>query len=152
MSALTAAYHCPTELTFVSADELDNVVTFTAPSKSKQGAVNTVQLCIQTGETLCDCRGAECGRQCWHQTLAPSAWLNHVAVCGARRLGGEQLATRGQQLAGMCATYRQRTGRALPLDAVGLLAARTVWRERERAARAALAPVVAFPEAMEAAA
>lgn len=150
MSALTAAYHCPTELTFVAADEVNNVVTFTAPSKSKPGAVNTVQLCIQTGETLCDCRGAEMGRECWHATLIPSAWLNHVAVCGARRLGGEQLATRGQQLAGMCATYRERIGRALPADAVGLLAARTVWRER--AATSAPAPVAMLLVTMEVAA
>jgi len=152
MSFASAAYHDPSELTFLSANEVENTVAFTAPSKSQPGKVNTVQLCIQTGETLCDCKGAECQRECWHQTLAAASWLNHPAVCGARRLGPTQLVARGEKLANMCRQYRERIGRPLPADAVGLLAARTVWWERKRAAQAAPAPIATFPESQQMAA
>ncbi len=151
MSIRTAAHHCPSELTFVAANEVERTVAYTALSKHQAGRVNTVQLCLQTGETLCDCKGAECGRECWHQTLVMAAWLAHPAVCGARRLGPGQLEAFGKKLASMCKVYRERIGRPLPADAVGLLAARTVWRERLNAASpvGGLVMVVAMPVAAE---
>jgi hypothetical protein len=147
MSIRTAAYHCPSELVFISADEINNVVTFVAPSKSKLGTVNIVKLDLQTGDILCSCKAAECHRECWHATLVVAAWLNHPSVQGARRLGGEQLERFGKKLAQMCKVYRARIGRPLPADAVGLLAARTVYRERlvRAAGSPALAPLVTMP-------
>lgn len=140
MSIVTAAYHCPTELTFVDADDLDNIVHFTAPSKRQPGKVNTVGLDILTGETHCDCKGAECGRECWHQTLVQAAWDGHSAVLLAGRLNDDQLWAAGRKARAMCRAYRASCGRCLPLDQVTLLACRSVyWARRAGADTLALA-------------
>lgn len=137
MSARTAAMHDHTELEFVSADDLANVVTFRARSASKVGHYNTVSLDIATGETLCDCRAAEFGRECWHADLIPAAWLDHEAVRLARRHTDAQLAAAGRKAARMCRVYRSRSWRVLPDDQLALLACRTVYRERWAPALAA---------------
>jgi len=57
----TAAWHCPSELAFLDADDLLNVVHYAAPSKSRPGDANIVALDVLTGATLCNCRAAETG-------------------------------------------------------------------------------------------
>jgi hypothetical protein len=145
MSARTAAAHCHTELEYVAADDLNETVTFRARSASKPGQYNLVQLCILTGETLCDCRGAEFGRECWHADLVAVAWLNHAAVCLARRYNDTQLGTAGRKAKRMIDAYRGRSWRVLPDDQLALLACRTAYRER-------WAPALAAAEAAEVAA
>lgn len=130
MSYTTAAYHCPTELTFLDADDLLNIAHFAAPSKSDPRKTNVVALDIITGETHCTCRAAECGLDCWHQTLAQAAWDGHSARRLASRYTAEQLATAGRKAHAMCAIYRRRAGRCLPDDQVALLAARCEYRAR----------------------
>jgi hypothetical protein len=139
MSIITAAYHCPTELVFVDADDLLNVVHFSAASKSNPSRVNTVALDVVTGETHCDCRAAECGKECWHQTLVMAAWEGSADVAYVARLNDEQLLTAGRKARAMCRSYRARCGRCLSDDQVLLLACTTVYYARQalRAARAA---------------
>lgn len=130
MSAATAAQHTIAELQYVAADDINNVVTFRSRSASRPGQYNTTQLDIVTGETLCDCRGAECGKECWHVDLIAAAWLAHEAVVLARRYNDQQLSAAGRKAANMCAVYRRRCFRVLPDDQLALLACRTAYRER----------------------
>lgn len=139
MSIVTAAYHCPTELTFVDADDLLNIVHFSAPSKTAKGKVNVVGLDVITGETHCTCRAAEVGKECWHQTLAQAAWDGHQARRLARRYTNEQLHAAGRKALAMCNIYRQRIARCLPADQLALLAARCEYRARRDVAVSALA-------------
>ena len=130
MTAQTAAYHCPTELQFMEADDLLNIVHFAAPSKSAAHKVNLVGLDIITGETFCTCKGAECGLECWHQTLVRAAWEGHTARVLASRYTADQLTVAGRKALAMCTIYRRRCGRCLPADQVALLAARCEYRAR----------------------
>lgn len=145
MSARTAAAHCHTELEYVAADDINETVTFRARSASKPGTYNTIQLCILTGEVLCDCRGSEFNKVCWHADLVAVAWLNHAAVCLALRYNDRQLAVAGNKARRMIDAYRGRSWRVLPADQLSLLACRTAYRER-------WAPALAATEAAEVAA
>lgn len=62
MTAATAALHTPAELTLASCDDTTGIVAFVARSCHDATRVNTVALDTTTGETFCDCRGAECGK------------------------------------------------------------------------------------------
>jgi hypothetical protein len=138
MSARTAAFHCPTELVFVSADDIHNTVTFQAASASRaNGPWNTIVLDVLTGESLCNCKGAEANRECWHATLVQAAWEGHPARTLAGRYTDEQLVAAGTKAARMCRVYRRRTWRVLPADAVALVACRDEFLRRTRRARAA---------------
>ena len=139
MSIQSASFHCPTELTFVDADDLLNIAHFSAPSKSAANKVNTVGLDIITGETFCTCKGAECGRECWHQTLVRAAWDGHSARVLASRYNDEQLQAAGRKASAMCGIYRQRISRCLPADQVALLACRAEYRARRGVAVSAVA-------------
>lgn len=139
MSYATAAYHCPTELAFVDADDILNIVHFAVASKSDPATPNIVGLDIITGETHCSCKGAECGRECWHQTLVQAAWDGHAARALAARYNGEQLATAARKALAMCNAYRARSGRCLPSDQVALLACRAEYRRRRGVLPTALA-------------
>jgi len=139
MSARTAAQHTPAELTFVSCDHVTGIVTYAAPSKHEAGRTNHVALDTTNGATHCDCRGAECGRQCWHQDLIAAAWSLSPAMQQVRWLTDEQLVRFGKKARSMTASYLTRAGRVLPADALSLVAARSEWRGRvARAATAAL--------------
>lgn len=130
MSARTAAFHCPTELTFLDADDLLNIVHFTAPSSRDSAIVNTVGLDVITGETFCTCTGAEFGRECWHQTLVRAAWDGHSARLLAARMSDDQLTVAGRKALAMCNVYRARINRPLPDDATTLVACRCEYRAR----------------------
>lgn len=129
----SAAYHCPTELTFIRADDLHNTVTYSAASKSESGKRHSVSLDLQTGETFCTCRAAECGRRCWHVELVRAAWEGHEAFALAARMNDDQLLKAGRKALRMTMVYRRRTWRVLPADQATLLACRDVWRQRHAA-------------------
>jgi len=114
MSVATAAYHEPAELTYLSADDTNNLVHFQAASASKaNGPWNTVGLDVLTGETHCTCEGAEANRECWHQTLVQPAWDAHSARQLARQYTADQLVKVGTKAARMVRVYRRRTWRVL---------------------------------------
>lgn len=126
----SAAFHEPGELTFCRADDIHNVVTFSAPSKSQPGARHSVSLDAQTGEVLCSCKAAECGQRCWHVELVRAAWEGTAAYRQASRLTAAQLVAAGRKAQRMVTVYRRRTWRVLPADAAMLVACRDVWWQR----------------------
>lgn len=144
MSFTTAQFHCPTELEYVSANDVQNYVTFRAVSKSgATGGYNYVSLDIITGESLCGCKGAECGKVCWHRTLVQAAFNAHPVRLEVTNYTDEQLLRAGHKAANMLRVTRRRTWRVLPADQIRLLACRVEYRARaaRRAERAA--PVAA---------
>ena len=86
-----------------------------------------------------DCKGAECGRQCWHMDLALKAWHRTPAMVAARFLSDTALTNQGKKAAHMVAVYRQRIGRPLADDVIALVAARSEWRRRAALASPAVA-------------
>jgi hypothetical protein len=143
MSFTSAMQHCPTELEYVSADDINNRVTFRALSKSgARGGYNYASLDVVTGEWHCSCKGAETNKECWHGTLLRAAFDALPAVVLARQYTTEQMIKAGTKAARMVRVYRRRSFRVLPADQVALVAARGVYLERRRAALAA-APAAA---------
>ncbi len=138
MSTRTAPQHTPAELTFLGCDDTTGIAAFTVRSLHDAARTNTPAIDTLTGETYCDCRGAECGRACWHQDHIAAAWLASPAMQQVRWLTDAQLYRYGRKHRLCVDTYRARTGRALPADMVALTAARCEWRRRRSAA---LAPV-----------
>jgi hypothetical protein len=137
MSYVTAADHCPTELEFVSADDVLNIVTYRAISRSgANGAYNHASLDVHTGETHCSCKAAATGRECWHVTLLPAAFDAHPARTLAARYTSEQLLAAGTKAARMVRVYRRRTWRVLPADQVAVVACRAEWFRRRQTERA----------------
>lgn len=137
MSFTSAAHHEPAELEYVSADDINNLVTFRAVSVSgANGGYNYASLDVASGEWHCSCKGAATGRECWHAALLQAAWDAHPARVLASRYTTAQLLRAGVKAARMCRAYRGRTWRVLPADAVALVACRSVYLERKRAAMA----------------
>lgn len=136
MSSTTVLRHHASELSFVSADDLTGIVTFSAASKSKPGTLNHVSLDTATGAVLCDCKGAECGRACWHQDWVSAAWSNHEARRLARAMTTGQLLKAGTKAAHLCKVYRARIWRCVPRDQEMLVACRCEYRERAALAEA----------------
>lgn len=137
MSATTLTRHHPSELTFAGADDILNVVHFTAPSRGTAGKVNTVSLDTVSGAIHCDCTAATVGTSsCWHGDWVSAAWANHEARQLARRFTSGQLMQTGRKLAHMCKTYRARVWKCVPQDQVMLVAARCEYRERAALAAA----------------
>ncbi len=143
MSTVTAALHSPAELAFVAADDLTGIVTFQASSKSHPAQPNTTSLHTTTGAIHCDCKGADCGRRCWHADHVLAAWLRTGAMLDVRWLTDAELTRYGTKLAGMVRMYRARTGRVLRADQVNLVAARVEYRRRQAAALATVPIAVA---------
>ena len=144
MSTATALLHSPGHLTFIGCDDLTGIAVFQAASAHDAARVNTTALDTVTGQILCDCKGAEFGRRCWHADHAVAAWHNTPAMVAARALADAALLRRGRKLAAMVGTYRARIGRPLPDDVTALVAARGEWRRR-----AALAPAPPFQDEIE---
>jgi hypothetical protein len=135
MSFQSASHHEPAELTFVSADDINNLVTFRAVSVSgSNGGYNYASLDVASGEWHCSCKGAATGRECWHGSLLQAAWDAHPARVLASRYTTAQLLRAGVKAARMARVYRARAWRVLPADAVALVACRSVFLERKRAA------------------
>lgn len=143
MSFQSAAHHEPTELVFLSADDIHNHVYYQAVSVSKaNGPWNTAVLDVISGEIHCSCLGFQTGRECWHATLVQAAWEGHPARQLARQYTDDQLVAAGTKAARMVRVYRRRTWRVLPTDAVALVACRAEWFRRRAKASAAI-PVAA---------
>ncbi len=140
MSTATARLHGPAELTLLGCDDRTNIAVFQAASAHDARRTNTCALDLVTGKLLCDCRGAECGKQCWHADHVLAAWRRTPAAIVARRLSDTALCNLGKKSAVMIATYRARIGRPLQDDVTALVAARWEWRRR-----AALAPAADLP-------
>jgi hypothetical protein len=138
MSARTAPLHSPAELAFHGCDDASGIVAYLAPSAHDATRVNTCALDTATGHILCDCKGAECGRVCWHADHIAAAWLASSAMLEVRWLSDAQLFRYGRKYAHLTATYRARIGRARSEDVIALTAARCEWRRRRAAARPAL--------------
>jgi hypothetical protein len=130
MSYTSASQHCPTELVFVDADDITNVVTYRSASYSRPGAEHTTTLNTRTGERTCTCTGCAHGRECWRVTLIAAAWEGHPARVLARQYTAKQLRAAGDKHRNMIAIYRNRCWRTLPADRVGLVACRQEFRER----------------------
>ena len=142
MTAATAARHTVADLTFVRADDLLNIVRYTSVSASgANGATNHTALDVITGEILCSCKGAGCGKTCWHYDLIAAAWDAHPARAAVVYLTDDELVRAGHKAANMCRVYRRRTWRVLPADQVALLACRVEYRARA-ARRAAIEAAV----------
>ena len=135
MSARTAPLHRPAELALIGCEDRTGIAVFQAASAHDAARVNTTALDTITGQILCDCKGAEFGRVCWHMDHALAAWERTPAMRAARALTDAALLRRGRKLAAMVEAYRARIGRPLPDDVTALVAARGEWRRR-----AALAP------------
>lgn len=130
MSFLTAAYHCPSELEFVDADDRHNEVTYRTASYTQHGAYHTTTLNVITGERTCSCYGAKKG-ECFHITLIAAAWEGHAARRQARRHSAGDLLRAGAKARNMIAVYRNRCWSTLPADRVAVVALRQEWRERQ---------------------
>jgi len=139
MSALTAPQHTAAELTFVFCDHVTGLVAFAAPSKHDASRTNVVSLDTTNGDVHCTCKGAECGRRCWHADHVHAAWLASPAMLRVRWLSDAGLVRHGRKVRAMVAIYAACAGRILPADALALVAARHEWRLRAARA-AALAP------------
>jgi len=134
MSTATALRHTPSELTLIGCDDLTGIAVFQADSAHDAERVNTVALDTVTGQIICDCQGAMCGKQCWHMDHAVAAWHRTPAMRACRWLSPVALLNQGRKCAAMVATYRQRCGRPLQDDVTALVAARSEWRRREAVA------------------
>jgi hypothetical protein len=136
MSARTAPLHSPAELTLIGADDRTGIVVFQSASEHDAERVNTTALNTATGAIICDCKGAEFGRVCWHADHIAAAWRQNPAIRACRFLSSTALINQGRKAAAMVATYRTRCGRPLQDDVIALVASRSEWRRR-----AALAPL-----------
>ncbi len=144
MSVLTAPQHTAAELTFISCDHVTGIVAFAAPSQHDAARTNIVSLDTTNGAIHCTCKGAECGRRCWHADHVLTAWRASPAMLGVRWLSDAGLVRYGRKTRRMVSIYAARTGRVRPADTLALIAARHEWRRR--AARvAALAPTALVP-------
>jgi len=141
MSARTAPLHNPAELTFIGGDDQTGIVVFQSPSEHDAERVNTTAVDTSTDAIICDCKGAEFGRVCWHADHIAAAWHQSPALRACRFLSPTALLNQGRKAAAMVATYRARCGRPLQDDVITLVASRSEWRRR-----AALAPLP-FPVA-----
>jgi len=135
MTARTAAQHTAAELTYHGTS--GEIAVFSAASASRPGARNFTYCDTVTGETHCECRGAECGRRCWHLDWLETAWimtrvapfvasLNAAALCATGTAAGARLADGSASVTDIAIYYQCRV-------------------EYRRRRAAAPAPVVAFP-------
>lgn len=143
MSAKTAARHSTAELTFIGCDDQTGIVVFQSPSTHDANRVNTTALDTITGAIICDCKGAEFGRVCWHADHIAAAWRQTPAMRACRFLSSTALINQGRKAAAMVATYRTRCGRPLQDDVIALVAARSEYRRRAALAAPVNAPVAA---------
>ncbi len=137
MSARTVAQHTADELTYHGTS--GEIAVFSAPSASRPGARNFVYRDTVTGEAHCECKGAECGRQCWHLDWLETAWLMTQVAGFVATLDAAALCATGT-----AAGARIKDGSAAVTDIAVYYQCRAEYRRRKAAAPA---PLVAFPVA-----
>ncbi len=127
----SALRHSPAELTFVALDDAGEIAYFRSASKSHAERPNVTAIEIITLETFCFCKGAECGRTCWHVAHVAAAWRAVAYRVRCARMDLAELEAHGHSLA----KYVLDAERAhQPYVAAQLRerldTARRVWRER----------------------
>ncbi len=136
MSARTVAQHTADELAYHGTSG-EIAVFSSAALAGRPGARNFTYRDTVTGEAHCACRGAECGRRCWHLDWLETAWvMSRVAPFVAALDAAALCAT------GTAAGARLAAGSASVTDIAVYHQCRAEYRRR-RAAVAA--PVVALP-------
>jgi len=131
MSARTAPQHTPAELVFVALDDAGEIAYFRSASASHADRPNVTAIEIMTLDTFCFCKGAECGRTCWHVAHVAAAWRAVAYRVRCERMDLADLEAHGHSLA----KYVLDAERAhQPYVAAQLRerldTARQVWRER----------------------
>jgi hypothetical protein len=127
----SALLHTPDELTFVALDAAGEIAYFTSASRSHTDRPNVTAIEIMTLDTFCFCKGAECGRTCWHIIHVAAAWRKVAYRVRCARMDLATLEAHGHSLAKYVmqaeAAYQPYIAAQLHerLDT-----ARRVWRER----------------------
>ena len=135
MSARTAAQHTADELTYHGTS--GEIAVFASASASRPGARNFTYRETVTGEAHCECRGAECGRRCWHLDWLETAWIMTRVTSFVAGLDAAALCATGT-----AAGVRLADGSATVTDIAVYYQSRVEYRRRRAAAPA---PVRAFP-------
>ncbi len=135
MSARTAAQHTADELTYHGTS--GEIAVFSAASTSRPGARNFTYRDTVTGESYCECRGAECGRRCWHLDWLETAWIMTRVAPFVASLDAAALCATGS-----AAGSRLSDGSATVTDIAVYYQSRVEYRRRRAAAPA---PVIVFP-------
>ena len=134
MSAKTAPQHTPDELTYHGTSH--EIAVFTSASASRPGERNFTYRDVITGESYCECKGAECGRRCWHLDWLETAWIMVAVAPFVAALDAAALCATGT-----AAGARVKAGTFTVTDLAVYHQCRAEWRRR----KAAPAPVVALP-------
>ena len=137
MSARTVAQHTADELTYHGTRH--EIAVFSNASASRPGERNFVYRDTVTGEAHCECKGAECGRRCWHLDWLDTAWLMAQVAGFVATLDAAALCATGT-----AAGARIKDGSASVTDLAVYYQCRVEYRRRKAAAPA---PIVAFPVA-----
>lgn len=135
MSARTAAQHSPTELTYHGTS--GEIAVFSSASASTPGARNFTYRDTVTGEAHCECRGAECGRQCWHLD-----WVHTAAIMTQVARFVASLNAAGLCATGQAAGARVKANSATVTDIAVYYQCRAEYRRRRAAVPA---PVISLP-------
>ncbi len=135
MSAKTAVLHTADELTYHGTS--GEVAVFSSASASRPGARNFTYRDTVTGEAHCECKGAECGRRCWHLDWLETAWLMTQVAGFVAALDRAALCATGT-----AAKARLDDGSATVTDIAVYYQCRAEYRRK-----AVPAPVVLFPVA-----
>ncbi len=117
MSARTAAQHTADELAYHGTG--GEIAVFSTPSASRPGARNFTYRDTVTGEAHCECKGAECGRRCWHLDWLETAWimtrvasfvaaLDAAALCATGTDAGARLADGSASVTDIAVYYQSR--------------------------------------------
>ncbi len=140
--------HTPDELTF--SHQSGDLHTFTAPSASQPGRVNSVTYDSTTRATDCDCEHTPRLKQdgtpsaCWHCHWAGGAHLLRLCRATAAALDDAALVLAGQQAAKRVEVASWWWAAYSALDAPMLHACREEWRRRQAARPLAPADLAAY--------
>ncbi len=132
MTARTAAQHTADELTYHGTS--GEIAVFSAASASRPDARNFTYRDTVTGESYCECKGAECGRRCWHRDWLETAWIMTKVAPFVAALDAAALCATGT-----AAGARLADGSATVTDIAVYYQCRVEYRRRRAAA------VLAFP-------
>ncbi len=135
MSARTVAQHTPDELAYHGTS--GEIAVFSSASASRPDARNFTYRDTVTGEAHCACRGAECGRRCWHLDWLETAWIMSRVASFVAALDAAALCATGT-----AAGARLAGGSASVTDLAVYHQCRAEYRRRRAVAPA---PAVVFP-------
>ena len=140
MSTKTAALHTADELAYHGTS--GEIAVFSSASASHPGARNFTYRDTVTGEAHCECRGAECGRRCWHLDWLETAWIMTRVAPFVAALDAAAL-----RATGTTARARLTDGSATVTDIAVYYQSRVEYRRRRAAAPAPPLALVSLPMA-----